>query len=68
MAVKGSKMPKMEVLVAPTALVAAAKVMVAMAVGKMANPKTFSQLTVSGTGFKLMPNPDRQNSITYNIR
>ena len=51
MAVNGSSMPMMEVLVAPTDLVAAAYVMVATAVGNTANPNTFSQLTASGTGF-----------------
>ena len=68
MAVKGSRMPKMEVLVAPTALLEAAKVMVATAVGRMANPKIFSQLTASGTGLRFRPKPDKANNMTEPIR
>ena len=64
MAVKGSKMPSTEVLVAPTALVAAARVMVAIAVGNTANPNTFSQLTASGTALSFTPKPDKANSIS----
>ena len=64
MAVKGSRLPNTEVLVAPTALVAAAKVMVATAVGNTAKPNTFSQLTASGTGLRCTPNPDKANSIS----
>ena len=58
----------MEVLVAPTALLEAAKVIVAIAVGKIAKPKTFSQLTASGTALRCMPKPDKANNITEPIK
>ena len=68
MAVKGSRMPSTEVLVAPTALEDAASVMVAMAVGSTAKPNTFNQLTASGTGLRCTPKPERANSITEPIK
>lgn len=61
MAVNGSRMPMMDVFVAPIDFEAAARVIVATAVGKIAKPATFSQHDASGILLSCNPHLEKKN-------